>query len=119
MSIKICPSCYYLLLLLVHSRKCDTNDCIGILAFEGQSKGLLVMKSYCILYEVLRHHMHQFLLGRLVGWYPYLEVYFGIQYCIALCNPIAHGCPVEMINQQYIGRAGSGNKSHTALVGMV
>ena len=29
--------------------------------FEGQSMGLLVIKSYCILYEVLRHHMHKFL----------------------------------------------------------
>ena len=28
-------------------------------------------------------------------------------------------CCVELINQQYVGRAGSGNKSHTALVGMV
>ena len=31
------------------------------LMFEGQSMGLLVIKSYCILYEVLRHHMHKFL----------------------------------------------------------
>ena len=98
MSIKICPSCYIiiLLILLVHSRKCDTIGCIGILAFEGQSKGLLVMKSHCILYEVLRHHMHQFLLGRLVGWYTLInprrmrEGYCSRSVCVCVCLSVCY-----------------------------
>lgn len=35
--------------------------------FDGQSMGLLNMKSFLITYEILRHHLHHFLNGRYKG----------------------------------------------------
>lgn len=56
-----CYTCYFA--HAAHFRYCGTPGCKGKLIFDGQSAGLLNMKSFCITYEVLRHHMHQFLTG--------------------------------------------------------
>ena len=53
-------------LLVVYTQHCGTLSCEGKQVFDGQSMCLLVMRSFCVTYEVLRHHMHQFLLGRLI-----------------------------------------------------
>ena len=47
-----------------YSKRCGNATCNGKAYFDGQSMGLLNMKSFCISYEVLRYHLHQFLNGR-------------------------------------------------------
>ena len=48
----------------VYSKQCGNASCDGKAYFDGQNMGLLNMTSFCITYEVLRNHLHQFLNGR-------------------------------------------------------
>ena len=51
---------------IVYEYKCASENCNGKCQFDGQSMGLICMNTFCIAYEVLRHHMYQFLHGRYV-----------------------------------------------------
>lgn len=52
------------IITIVYSKQCVNVSCNGRAYFDGQNMGILNMTSFCITYEVLRNHLHQFLNGR-------------------------------------------------------